>query len=90
MGKGYQPAEVNPGNYHGVSAFDPDGMPDPEVAPKESFSTVFGNALVTEGDRNPNICAITAAMKYGTGLQFFSAQPPGVVFLMSVWQSSTL
>ena len=80
MGKGYQPAEVNPGNYHGVSAFDPDGMPDPEVAPKESFSTVFGNALVTEGDRNPNICAITAAMKYGTGLHVFCAQPPGAFF----------
>ena len=45
-GKGYQPAEMNPGNYHGVSAFDPDGMPDPEVAPKESFSTVFGKLLV--------------------------------------------
>ena len=75
-GKGYQPAEVNPGNYHGVSAFDPDGMPDPEVAPKESFSTVFGNALVTEGNRNPNICAITAAMKYGTGLQFFAHSHP--------------
>ena len=75
-GKGYQPAEANPGNYHGVSAFDPDGMPDPEVAPKESFSTVFGNALVTEGDRNPNICAITAAMKYGTGLQFFAHSHP--------------
>ena len=75
-GKGYQPAEVNPGNYHGVSAFDLDGMPDPEVAPKESFSTVFGNALVTEGDRNPNICAITAAMKYGTGLQFFAHSHP--------------
>lgn len=42
-GKGYQPAEMNPGNYHGVSAFDPDGMPDPEVAPKESFSTVSAN-----------------------------------------------
>ena len=71
-GKGYQPAEVNPGNYHGVSAFDPDGMPDPEVAPKESFSTVFGHALVAEGTKNQNICAITAAMKYGTGLQFFA------------------
>ena len=74
--KGYQPAEVNHGNYHGVSALDPDGMPDPEGAPKESFSTVFGNALVTEGDRNPNICAITAAMKYGTGLQFFAHSHP--------------
>ena len=75
-GKGYQPAEVNPGNYHGVSAFDPDGMPDPEVAPKESFSTVFGNALVKEGTKNQNLCAITAAMKYGTGLQFFAHSHP--------------
>ena len=75
-GKGYQPAEINPGNYHGVSAFDPDGMPDPEVAPKESFSTVFGKLLVQEGTQNPKLCAITAAMKYGTGLQFFAHRHP--------------
>ena len=75
-GKGYQPAERNPGNYHGVSAFDPDGMPDPEVAPKESFSTVFGKLLVQEGTQNPKLCAITAAMKYGTGLQFFAHRHP--------------
>ena len=75
-GKGYQPAEMNPGNYHGVSAFDPDGMPDPEIAPKESFSTVFGKLLVQEGTQNPKLCAITAAMKYGTGLQFFAHRHP--------------
>ena len=75
-GKGYQPAEMNPGNYHGVSAFDPDGMPDPEVAPKESFSTVFGHVLEREGAENRQICAITAAMKYGTGLQFFAHSHP--------------
>ncbi len=75
-GKGYQPAEVNPGNYHGVSAFDLDGMPDPEVAPKESFSTTFGQALAREAAQNSRICAITGAMKYGTGLQFFSHSAP--------------
>ena len=78
-GKGYQPAEINPGNYHGVSAFDPvdpDGMPDPEVAPKESFSTVFGKLLDQEALRNRKLCAITAAMKYGTGLQFFAHSHP--------------
>ena len=75
-GKGYQPAEMNPGNYHGVSAFDPDGMPDPEVAPKESFSTVFGKLLDQEGLCNQKLCAITAAMKYGTGLQFFAHSHP--------------
>lgn len=75
-GKGYRPAEINPGNYHGVSAFDPDGMPDPELAPSESFSTVFGKILEQEGAQNPRICAITAAMKYGTGLQFFAHSYP--------------
>lgn len=75
-GKGYRPAEINPGNYHGVSAFDPEGMPDPDLAPKESFSTVFGKALEQEGTANPQICAVTAAMKYGTGLQFFAHTHP--------------
>ena len=88
-GKGYQPAEINPGNYHGVSAFDPDGMPDPEVAPKESFSTVFGKLLVQEGTQNPKLCAITAAMKYGTGLQFFAHRHRSA-FLMWAWRSSML
>lgn len=75
-GKGYRPAEMNPGNYHGVSAFDPEGMPDPELAPQESFSTVFGKILEQEGTLNPQLCAITAAMKYGTGLQFFAHTHP--------------
>lgn len=75
-GKGYRPAEMNPGNYHGVSAFDPEGMPDPELAPQESFSTVFGKVLEEEASLNPKLCAITAAMKYGTGLQFFAHTHP--------------
>ena len=76
-GKGYAPAESNPGNFHGVSKFDLiDSIPDPEVAPKESFSTVFGNLLNQEGAADKTICAITAAMQYGTGLQFFAHTHP--------------
>ena len=70
-GKGFKPAEENPGEFHGVSSFDLNHVPDPEVAPKESFSTQFGHILVSEAEKNNRICAITAAMKYGTGLQFF-------------------
>ena len=73
-GKGYQPAERNPGEFHGVSAFDPAGKLDPEMAPGESFSVAFGKALAEAAKTNPKICAITAAMKYGTGLQFFQHQ----------------
>ena len=75
-GKGYAPAESNPGNYHGVSKFDLTGIPDPEVAPAESFSNAFGRTLSAAGDTDKTICAITAAMKYGTGLQFFSHAHP--------------
>ena len=46
------------------------------VVTKESFSTVFGKMLVQEGIQNPKLCAITAAMKYGTGLQFFAHRHP--------------
>jgi len=70
-GKGYAPAEQNPGEFHGVSAFDLDNVPDPDAAPKDSYSTVFGKNLSEKANKNEKLCAVTAAMKYGTGLQFF-------------------
>lgn len=70
-GKGYPPAEQNPGEFHGVSAGSQGYVPDPEVAAPASFSTVFGKALCEAASTDKKICAITAAMKYGTGLQFF-------------------
>ena len=70
-GKGYPPAEQNPGEFHGVSAGSQGYVPDPEVAAPASFSTVFGKALCEAASADKKICAITAAMKYGTGLQFF-------------------
>ena len=70
-GKGYPPAEQNPGEFHGVSAGSQGYVPDPEVAAPASFSTVFGKALCEAASADKKVCAITAAMKYGTGLQFF-------------------
>jgi len=73
-GKGFPPAEENPGEYHGVSAFDLDHLTNPDIAPDSSFSTVFGRQLAADGARDPKLCAITAAMKYGTSLQYFYKQ----------------
>ncbi len=70
-GKGFTPAEKNPGEYHGVSAFDLHHLTDPDIAPDSSFSTVFGRQLAERGETDKRLCAITAAMKYGTGLQYF-------------------
>ncbi len=69
-GKGYSYAEENPGAYHGVSHFDIKvGATENSEA---NFSSVFGKTLSEMADKNDRICAITAAMKYGTGLQYFS------------------
>lgn len=75
-GKGFKPAEENPGEFHGVSSFDPGHLTDPDVAPDASFSTHFGNELVALAKEHKDVCAITAAMKYGTGLQFFYRRFP--------------
>ena len=84
-GKGYAPAEENPGEYHGVprvqvnktglSRIDLDEK-NPEVSVDECYSTVFGKALTAIGKKDKKVCAVTAAMKYGTGLQFFAAANP--------------
>lgn len=74
-GKGYIPAEKNPGEYHGISKFDI-VTGNPEVSASKCFSTVFGKELVKLGENDKRICAITAAMKYGTGLQFFCSEFP--------------
>jgi len=74
-GKGYPPAETNPGEYHGISRFDI-ATGNPEVSASDSYSSEFGKKLTELGERDSSICAITAAMKYGTGLQFFSRKFP--------------
>lgn len=81
-GKGYSPAENNPGEYHGVPREHPDiaridlDAKDPELSIDECYSTVFGRELAELAKQDDRIVAVTAAMKYGTGLQFFSAAHP--------------
>ena len=70
-GKGYKLAEKNPGAYHGVGKFDIE-QGNPDIAEAASYSNVFGKKLAALGKRDPSIVAVTAAMKYGTGLNFFA------------------
>ncbi|MDE7105039.1 MAG: 1-deoxy-D-xylulose-5-phosphate synthase, partial [Ruminococcus sp.] len=74
-GKGYLPAEKNSGEYHSISRFDII-TGNPEVSSKDSYSTVFGKELLNIAKKDERICAITAAMKYGTGLQYFGKEIP--------------
>lgn len=74
-GKGYLPAEKNSGEYHSISRFDII-TGNPEVSSKDSYSTIFGKELLNIARKDERICAITAAMKYGTGLQYFGKEIP--------------
>ncbi|MBR1898257.1 MAG: 1-deoxy-D-xylulose-5-phosphate synthase [Oscillospiraceae bacterium] len=74
-GKGYLPAEKNPSQFHGVSQFDII-TGNPEVSGENSYSGEFGKALTFLAHQDPRICAITAAMEYGTGLQYFEEAFP--------------
>lgn len=74
-GKGYLPAEKNPSKFHGVSKFDV-MTGNPEVSGSDCYSEVFGKELVRLAEEHEEICAVTAAMKYGTGLQYFETSFP--------------
>lgn len=73
-GKGWKPAEENPGEYHAVAPANA------AAAPEHTFSEVFGRELERLGKSDSRICAITAAMKYATGLNFFKDSCPSRFF----------
>ncbi len=64
-GYGYAPAEEAPDKYHGLS---PRGVIKSD---HPNFSHVMGEALTEMAERDDKICAITAAMCDGTGLESF-------------------
>lgn len=73
-GKGYPPAERNPDEFHGVAPFHiSDGSPKQEST-GNSFSSVFGETLCRLAQQDTRICAITAAMQPGTGLNLFAME----------------
>lgn len=79
-GKGYQPAELNPAQFHGISRFDiVTGEPISKAGIK-NYSEVFGDYLCELASENDKICAITAAMTLGTGLQDFATRFPDRFF----------
>ncbi len=69
-GKGYDFAEKSPSTFHGISKFDVET--GESVSSEKTFSDVFGEKLCTEAENNKKLCAITAAMCLGTGLEKFS------------------
>ncbi len=76
-GKGYEPAEQNPSDYHGVGPFD---LETGVTAGKNCYTTVFANTITELAVKNPKIVAISAAMTHGTGLDNFQMKFPSRFF----------
>lgn len=82
-GKGFRPAEENPGKYHSVGkggVVEDLALEDKALVAEKSFSEVFGRELARLGEKDRRICAITAAMKYAVGLNFFKKSCPARFF----------
>ena len=76
-GKGYPPAERNPGLFHGIGKFDVvSGEPLKSNDNIPTYTEVFGKTLIELADKDERIVAITAAMPAGTGLKEFAEKFP--------------
>jgi 1-deoxy-D-xylulose-5-phosphate synthase len=80
-GKGYAPAENAADKYHGVQKFDVITGAQAKAPPgPPSYQNVFGETLAKLADSDPKICAITAAMPGGTGVDKFATAHPDRAF----------
>lgn len=79
-GKGYKPAENNPGRFHGVGPFD---LASGEVVKRgstPSYTDIFGRTMIKLARKDDRVIAITAAMTSGTGLTNFARSYPNRFF----------
>lgn len=80
-GKGYAPAEADPIGWHAVPTFNPDEFKKPQARKTSpTYSQVFGQWLCDIAETDPNMLAITPAMREGSGMVEFSKKYPEQYF----------
>ncbi|MGB7373042.1 1-deoxy-D-xylulose-5-phosphate synthase [Pontixanthobacter sp.] len=80
-GKGYEPAESSADKYHGVAKFDViTGVQKKSSGGPPNYQNVFGETLAKLAETDRRICAITAAMPSGTGVDKFAQAHPDRAF----------
>ena len=80
-GKGYGPAEKARDKGHATAKFDVitgEQKKAPSNAP--SYTSVFARSLIAEAEADDRVCAVTAAMPDGTGLNLFAERYPSRCF----------
>lgn len=89
-GHGYQPAEDNPGKYHGVGKFDPSNGDAVGTSAKKTYTQVFGEWLVDMADQDERLVGITPAMSDGSGLNAFAEKYPSRFFDVGIAEQHAL
>ena len=80
-GKGYAPAEAARDKGHGVGKFNVvTGAQAKAISNAPSYTSVFARTLLKIAAQDSKICAVTAAMPDGTGLNLFAERYPSRCF----------
>ncbi len=76
-GKGYEPAELDPVEYHAVSVFDlKSGVIKSTEKSTPTYTQVFGKWLCDMAAQDKKLVGITPAMREGSGMVEFSKKFP--------------
>jgi len=75
-GHGYEPAESNPGKFHGVGKFNPDDGQAVGTSGKKTYTQVFGEWLLDMAAKDQRLIGITPAMSDGSGMNEFAEAFP--------------
>lgn len=84
-GKGYAPAERARDKGHATAKFDMiTGEQKKSASNAPSYTKVFAESLLKEAAVDDKICAVTAAMPDGTGLNLFAERYPSRCFDVAI------
>ena len=79
-GRGYQPAENHPDQYHGVAPFFIESGESKKAGSRVSCGRIAARQLAEMAETDIRICTITAAMPTGTGMEEFGKAHPDRFF----------
>ncbi len=91
-GKGFEPADQGPAEFHSTGPFKINGdTVETTAAPsRRSFTLSFGDHLTKLAEKDESIVAITSAMCDGTGLVEFREKFPGRFYDVGIAESTAV
>jgi 1-deoxy-D-xylulose-5-phosphate synthase len=90
-GRGYAPAEDDDERcLHDAPVFDPVVGPGADPHALKGYTQAFNEAMLSAGERHPNLVAITAAMPGPTGLLPFAARWPDRFFDVGIAEQTAV